>query len=141
MSLANIMKSGGNSSASSDKNQEGPFKQFEDCDEKDCIYYNEAGCCSYETCIIKNEQPQASSMVLKICKVCGNQFATNMNKMPLQICPTCLEGFLRAEGHPHDCIICGSSMNVNPSIFWPVCDSCMGRLRKYLKMWHCEHCG
>ena len=135
MALEGMLSSGGSSQ------QKETYAQFEECDVKECIYYNEAGYCSFETCRIKNENPATADMVMKTCKFCGNQFTTNMNKMTIQVCPTCLDGCLKAEGHPHDCVICGASMDKNPSIFFPVCSSCLGRIRKYIDMWHCEACG
>jgi hypothetical protein len=123
-----------------DDTEEGPFLQFEKCDIKDCIYYNEQGYCAFETCRIKNENPMTAVMITKICKVCGNKFATNMNTMAIQICPACLEGFLKAEGHPHDCIMCGKGLDGNPSIFWPVCGKCFSKLKLAANMAHCNHC-
>ena len=122
-------------------NEEGPYEQFEKCDVEKCIYHNDAGFCGFETCRIKNENPATAEMVIKTCKVCGDQFATNFNEMAIQICDNCLEGFLKAEGHPHDCVFCGASLDENPSIFWPVCDSCMDHLKKAAQMAHCDNCG
>ena len=140
------------SDCSNDADKEGPFEQFEKCDVKSCIYYNEEGYCSFETCRINNENPATASMVTKLCKFCGNKFAVNMNEMHIQACPACLEGFLKAEGHPHSCIFCGATLDGNPSIFWPVCGSCFGKIKtvalgnatgvnKAANMAHCDHCG
>lgn len=103
--------------------------QFEECDIKNCIYHNHEGYCSYETCIVKTESPMTASMVMKICMFCGNEFSTCMSGMNIQCCPACLEGCLKAEGHPHKCMFCGKKLDGNPSIFFPVCDKCFEKLQ------------
>ena len=134
------------------REEEGPFEQFEKCDKNTCIYYNEEGRCCYETCRRVVENPMEAPLVIKICKICGLQFATNMNDMPVQFCPECLDGLLKAEGHPHNCIFCGEEIDSNPSILWPVCSDCFKNLTivatgspecldKAANMAHCDSCG
>ena len=125
-------------SETSKEKPEGPFEQFEPCDKKDCKYYNEAGRCSYETCLVKNEHPEAAPLVIKKCQACGDDFGINPNNMKVQFCPNCLAAMLKAEGHPHNCIFCGAEMQKNPSIFFPVCDTCMKALNNAI---HCTRCG
>ena len=109
--------------------EKGKLEQFEKCDVKTCIYYNEGGgCCSYETCRVKVDDPLASSMITKICQFCGNEFSTSISGMAIQVCPACLEAALKAEGHPHECMFCGQELDGNPSFFFPCCDDCLEKL-------------
>ena len=107
-----------------EQSDEGPFIQFEECDKKECIYYDESGKCCYETCRTVLENPMSAPVSIKKCQCCRENFAVDMNEMKVQHCPACLDGMYKAEGHPHKCIFCGKSLDSNPSIFWPVCPSC-----------------
>lgn len=107
----------------------GDLEQFEKCDCSTCKFYNEAGSsCSYETCRVKTDDPLAASMVTKICQFCGNEFSTTLPGMAIQVCPGCLAAALLAEGHPHNCMFCGSVLDMNPSFFFPVCERCFTNL-------------
>ena len=112
-----------------EKNDSGALQQFEECDCSTCKFYNEAGgTCSYETCRVKTDDPLAASMITKICQFCGNEFTTTLPGMAIQLCPGCLMAALLAEGHPHQCMFCGRELDMNPSIFFPVCEKCFTNL-------------
>lgn len=101
--------------------------QFEECDVKTCIYYNEEGYCSYETCRIKIEDPAVAAMITKTCQFCFQPFVTNLHEMTIQMCPACKIAALKAEKHPHNCIFCGRTMDVNPRLFFPMCEKCKAK--------------
>lgn len=107
---------------------DGPFIQFEDCDKNECIYYDENGRCSYETCRVVLEQPKSEPVAIKKCQSCRENFAIDPKEMKVQFCPACLNGMFKAEGHPHQCIFCGTTIDWNPSIYWPVCPRCFKNL-------------
>ena len=107
---------------------ENGLAQFEECDVKHCVYYNHKGHCSFETCKVRLEDPMNASMILKVCQFCGNEFATTLSGMVIQLCPACLKACLKAEGHPHKCIFCGEEIDQNPSIFFPACPECFEKL-------------
>ena len=111
-----------------EQKDEGPFIQFEECDKKECIYYDESGKCCYETCRTVLENPMSAPVSIKKCQVCLEDFAVDMNEMKVQFCPACIKAFNKAEKHPHECIFCGSSIDSNPSMCWPVCPSCFENL-------------
>lgn len=105
------------------------LEQFLECDIKECKYYNAKGRCAYETCRMNLTLPKTSDMILKICQVCGNEFATAINTMPIQICPTCRQKAWLAEGHPHKCIFCGKEIDMNPSMFFAACSECFEKIK------------
>lgn len=106
------------------------MEQFESCKLEECCCYNKAGkSCGYETCVKVTDDPLAASMVTKICQFCGNEFSTDLTNMPMQICPACRQAAYTARKHPHQCMFCGSEIDDNPSIFFPVCEKCFTNLR------------
>lgn len=117
----------------------GPFLQFEECDQKDCIYYNETGYCSRETCMWENELAITAPMMLNKCKVCDETFGIDPRTMDIQICPSCLSRMLKAEKKPFTCVMCGKKQSHNSKIFLSgLCDKCFSKLKQAA---YCGHCG
>ena len=99
--------------------------QFEECDVETCKYYNEEGYCSFETCRINLENPATACMITRKCLFCGDEYAVNYNEILFQACPQCLKEAVEAEGHPHECMFCGSTMDLNRSLFFRICENCI----------------
>jgi hypothetical protein len=119
----------------------GPFVQFEPCDQDKCVYIDdEKKTCTFETCVFENiELPQTAPIWKFKCSVCDEITARDPRNMRIRICDSCLRRMLAAEKKPFSCVFCGASQNHNSKIFLSgICYKCFGLI--YAAM-NCGHCG
>ena len=147
MSLNQSIPGGNSESDTTEKNLDQfeicKYKGNSDSDKEDaCKYRDNQGRCIFETCIYDNEFPPQTILWNFTCIACGDPCSIIPRKMKIHFCDRCRNQLRTAQKLPFECIICGRSQSSPAKGFGnQICDHCIGRLKKYVDQWHCEHCG
>ena len=124
---------------------EGPFVQFEKCrhaqdsdaeDKFQCKYMDNNGYCIHETCVYDNDRPPRVRLWYYTCLICLRPDTARPEELRAPFCHSCVQRLQQVEQLPHNCRICGKSINQPAQwMFSGICDECTGAISGLVQHW------
>lgn len=144
-SIKNTVFSGGSSGDSREirGDTKEPYDQFEKCrhlEDFKCKFLDNSDMCIFETCVMDNHEPPRVLLWYFKCLICKEEDSMKPEEMRAPFCHSCIERMNRAEQLPHNCVICGRTVNSPATLMMSgICDECFSDLTAmimYYKDYH-----
>lgn len=122
---------------------DGPYEQFEGCRHKEdfkCKYIDNNGLCIFETCIMDDHEPPRTMLWYFHCLICDREDSVKPEEHRAPFCRSCIQRMLAAEKLPHNCVMCGRTVNSPAKLmFSGICDNCYEDLKTMLAYYRAHH--